>query len=98
MATCPASRSVRRIGAEDEAKAAKRGIWAGTFQEPQDWRWDRRAGGAETGPEAAPAAPATGGCQIKGNISAKGEKIYHLPRSSSFAKTRISEASGERMF
>lgn len=89
------------VAAEGEAKAAKRGIWAGTFQDPQDWRRERRAGGAETRPEAAPAAPATaaaGGCQIKGNISAKGEKIYHLPGSSSYAKTRISEASGERMF
>ncbi len=87
------------VPAEAEAKASKRGIWAGTFQDPQDWRRERRAGGAETKPEAAPAATAAaGGCQIKGNISAKGEKIYHLPGSSSYAKTRISEASGERMF
>ena len=87
------------VAAEGEAKAAKRGIWAGTFQEPQDWRRDRRAGDTEMRPD--PAAPATAspsGCQIKGNISAKGEKIYHMPGSSSYAKTRISEASGERMF
>ena len=87
------------VAAEGEAKAAKRGIWAGTFQEPQDWRRERREGGAETRPEpAVPATTAAGGCQIKGNISAKGEKIYHLPGSSSYAKTRIDEASGERMF
>ena len=74
------------VAAEGEAKAAKRGIWAGTFQDPQDWRRDRRAGGADSRPEAPPTAPATaaaGGCQIKGNISAKGEKIYHLPGTSS---------------
>ncbi len=89
------------VAAEVEAKSAKRGIWAGTFQEPQDWRRDQRTGGAETRPEMAPTPPASStasGCQIKGNISAKGEKIYHLPGSPSYAKTRIKEADGERMF
>lgn len=89
------------VAAEGEAKAAKRGIWSGTFQEPQNWRRDQRAGGVEVRPEVTPAPPATdtvGGCQIKGNISAKGEKIYHLPGTPSYARTRIDEASGERMF
>jgi hypothetical protein len=39
-----------------------------------------------------------GGCKIKGNISAKGEKIYHLPGSSSYERTAINERAGERWF
>jgi endonuclease YncB( thermonuclease family) len=30
------------VGAEDEARAARRGIWQGTFQAPEDWRNERR--------------------------------------------------------
>nr|CCD32219.1 Nuclease (SNase domain protein) [Methylocystis sp. SC2] len=32
------------IAAEQEAKNAKRGIWAGQFQPPWEWRKDRRSG------------------------------------------------------
>lgn len=90
------------VAAEGEAKAAKRGIWAGVFEMPSDWRRAKRESGDEERPAAQPPKAATPveatGCQIKGNISAKGEKIYHLPGSSSYAKTRIDEADGERMF
>lgn len=81
------------VQAETTAKALKRGIWAGTFQEPSDWRKARRAAGEDTAP-----APTTACLQIKGNISAKGDRIYHLPGTSSYAKTRIKESAGERMF
>jgi len=37
-------------------------------------------------------------CPIKGNISAKGEKIYHMPWSPAYAKTRINVSKGERWF
>jgi endonuclease YncB( thermonuclease family) len=37
------------IGAEQEAKNARRGIWAGTVQPPWDWRKERR-GGLKTSP------------------------------------------------
>ncbi len=87
---------------EGEAKAAKRGIWAGVFEMPSDWRRAKREAGDEERPEIrlpkASAPVENADCQIKGNISAKGEKIYHLPGSSSYAKTRINETSGERMF
>ena len=82
------------VAAEDEAKAARRGIWAGSFTAPGDWRKGERAmsmgfaaPGGPDGPIPAPSKPAAtpqaGACQIKGNISAKGEKIYHLPGTSS---------------
>lgn len=39
-----------------------------------------------------------GECQIKGNISSSGEKIYHLPSCPYYDKTVISEEKGERWF
>lgn len=53
-------------------------------------------------PDAAPPPPGRDGhppgCDIKGNINGKGERIYHLPGSPSYADTRISTAKGERWF
>lgn len=37
-------------------------------------------------------------CTIKGNISSKKEKIYHLPGCGSYEKTVIDESAGERWF
>lgn len=37
-------------------------------------------------------------CTIKGNISASGEKIYHLQGCGSYQKTTIDESHGERWF
>lgn len=39
-----------------------------------------------------------GDCQIKGNISSSGEKIYHLPTGSYYDKTSIDTSKGERWF
>lgn len=38
------------------------------------------------------------GCDIKGNINSKGEKIYHIPGGRWYDKTKIDEADGERWF
>jgi micrococcal nuclease len=35
---------------------------------------------------------------IKGNITSKGDHIYHVPGSSSYNGTKISESKGERWF
>lgn len=37
-------------------------------------------------------------CNIKGNISSKGEKIYHVPGQRYYNVTKISPAKGERWF
>jgi hypothetical protein len=37
-------------------------------------------------------------CVIKGNISTKREKIYHLPGCASYNATKIDVSKGERMF
>ncbi|OGY08191.1 MAG: hypothetical protein A2700_00330 [Candidatus Blackburnbacteria bacterium RIFCSPHIGHO2_01_FULL_44_64] len=38
------------------------------------------------------------GCTVKGNINAKGEKIYHTPGQKYYYKTQIDETAGERYF
>lgn len=37
-------------------------------------------------------------CAIKGNISRKGVRVYHLPSSPAYAATTITERRGERWF
>lgn len=37
-------------------------------------------------------------CRIKGNISSKGERIYHTPGGRWYDKTKISPLKGERWF
>lgn len=86
------------VPAEDEARLARRGLWAGRCEPPWEWRRARRHG--ETTDDAPPAAsaPPHPGCTIKGNVSARGERIYHLPGSRTYAATRIDESHGERWF
>ena len=57
---------------------------------PARYRVTRRSGSEPARPE--------GSCQIKGNISAKGVKIYHMPGQEFYGRTRISTRKGERWF
>src|SRR3546814_13746645 len=75
--------------AEERAQAAQRGICATEFDRPEDYRRDQRDGTS---------TPPSPRCRIKGNISASGERIYHLPGSRSYPDVRISSAKGERWF
>lgn len=54
------------------------------------------AAGSGSGETAVPAA-SDGNCRIKGNISDSG-KLYHLPGSPDYERTRIDPARGERWF
>lgn len=74
------------IGLEAEARAARRGIWAGSAERPEAVR------AAKNPPQQAP-----GTCAIKGNISSKG-RIYHRPGDASYDATRIDTSKGERWF
>ena len=87
--------STAYVAQEEAAKAAKRGIWQGAFTPPWDWRRGDRIGPEG---ETVKAEHKAGACDIKGNISRKGDRIYHLPGTRAYEKTAISEASGERMF
>lgn len=81
-----------------KAKATKLGLWVGSFQAPWDWR-AQHSDDVQT-----PSAPlfATGNgnasCKIKGNISASGERIYHVPGQKYYSVTVISQNKGERWF
>jgi endonuclease YncB( thermonuclease family) len=87
------------VDEENEARTARRGIWAGEFTNPEDYRHD-------DGQNAAPPRRSDGaaepkrcdGCYIKGNINAQGERIYHVPGSPSYDETDIDESKGERWF
>lgn len=78
--------------AEVEARGSRRGLWAGRFETPSTWRAEARQA------LPAPAAPPQPGCVIKGNINAKGRRIFHVPGQEDYAATRIETARGERWF
>ena len=78
---------------EATARSARAGIWIGKFVMPADWRRGQRSGVAAT-----PSAAAPGACQIKGNVSGKGERIYHVPGQRDYDATKINEGKGERWF
>lgn len=84
LATAYRDYSDEYVLAETAAKSARLGIWAGDMQTPAAWRHRD-------------ISPATGECQIKGNISDAGQ-IYHLPGGGSYAGTRINPDAGERWF
>lgn len=75
---------------EKQAALTETGLWAMRIEEPAAFR---RAGSA-----ASQGTPAPGDCVIKGNISAKGERIYHVPGQEHYARTRINTGQGERWF
>jgi endonuclease YncB( thermonuclease family) len=86
---------------EDIAREQQKGMWAGAFISPWDWR-HRDSNtiilGALSVPVTAQAqllAPASSAtapspeCTIKGNINRKGERIYHLPGQIDYAKINM---------
>jgi len=82
------------------AKQARRGVWQGEFEEPWEWRAAQRSEPVTPTVTTSPSFTfvGTSGCNIKGNVSNKGERIYHLPGQKFYEKTKISESKGERWF
>lgn len=83
------------------AKAERIGVWQGDFTQPWDWRAQKREATSPEGtaPVSLFDSPASASsCDIKGNISNKGERIYHVPGQKFYGKTKISEGKGERWF
>ncbi|MGY3439173.1 thermonuclease family protein [Marinovum sp. KMM 9879] len=76
-----------------QARALKagRGLWTSVVIQPEAFR----RGGTGTDK---PVVPVQAGCRIKGNISSKGVRIYHVPGQKYYEKTRISPRKGERWF
>ena len=81
-------------GEESAARAARRGVWRGEVVPPWEWRKGKRLGGTRT-----TARQESGGrCNIKGNISKNGTRIYHVPGGRYYDQTRINTSKGERLF
>jgi hypothetical protein len=88
------------VSAEDSAKAYKRGLWAGTFERPDQYRHDgettpvRKSETRRSAPKAVSndwQARASGSCNIKGNRNRKGQWIYHVPGMPYYDQTRAEE-------
>jgi len=74
---------------ELDAAQAHRGLWAGSFEAPWDFRRARW--------QAAVSATPVPDCPIKGNISANG-RVFHTPSSRWYDRTAIDLSKGERWF
>lgn len=77
------------VANEAEARAAKRGVWQASCQPAWLYRHAQWSSEAERAPK---------GCAIKGNISAGGRRVYHMPWGRWYAKTKIEPDKGERWF
>jgi endonuclease YncB( thermonuclease family) len=75
-------------GIERQAAAVDRGLHAVRMKTPAQHRADRRMQPVQQ----------SGDCKIKGNISTKGVRIYHVPGQKYYNSTRINAAKGERWF
>ena len=78
------------VEVEAEARAVRIGIW----QAPTDPAWTYRE---KRWTASGPLPDASANCPIKGNITRQG-RIYHMPWSPWYDKTRIDESKGERWF
>jgi len=86
------------VAAEQSAKAAKLGMWGGSFETPEHFRHPGNATTVTTSRREAPnaaqsdwAASTQGNCNIKGNRNRKGQWIYHLPGMPYYDETRPEE-------
>lgn len=97
LATAYRRYSMDYVPFEDRAKAAKRGLWSGTFTPPSDYRHAQQ-GSEAVAPDrrtsrrriSAPAPAFRGGCVIKGNQGSNGW-IYHLPGMPYYQQTRAEQ-------
>jgi endonuclease YncB( thermonuclease family) len=100
--------SLKYVPNEEQARAAKRGLWAGTFEMPRDYRARTLGGGnasllIPSSPGTCPPPPPDPRppqCAIKGNIGGqRGQpRIYHMPGSRGYDAVVIAPAKGERYF
>jgi endonuclease YncB( thermonuclease family) len=81
------------MGQEEQARSQRLGIWQAPTQTAWDYRAERWQWAAAEAPE---------GCSIKGNVSWRGERIYHMPWSRWYGAIRMDlealERKGKRWF
>lgn len=80
------------------ARRNRLGMWQGAFDAPWDWRRGKRSSTTATSRTTSAQVQRTGKCVIKGNISSKGRRIFHVPGQRDYENTKISEHKGERWF
>ena len=80
--------STRYVVEERAALRDGRGLWTSVVLQPEAFRAAKAPA-----PQVAPK-----GCAIKGNVSADGKRIYHVPGQVFYARTRVNTAKGERWF
>ena len=96
--------SAAYAGEEASAKAARGGLWRGTFILPWEWRTGVRLESSRgttqqnESRDDRTASRNAGTCRIKGNIGRDGARIYHVPGGQYYERTRISSSKGERWF
>ncbi len=93
LATAYRRYSTDYVAQETAAAVADRGLWAMQAQTPEAFRH-----AAPAPLLSGPVVTASASCAIKGNISSKGERIYHVPGQRYYDKTRIEPGKGERWF
>jgi endonuclease YncB( thermonuclease family) len=89
------------VSDETDASKQRKGIWAGAFIAPWDWRHRDRhtvvlgalsvpvsAQGQLSSAASSATAPSPG-CIIKGNVDTKGDRIYHMPGQAAYAKINM---------
>ncbi|WP_339763599.1 thermonuclease family protein [uncultured Sulfitobacter sp.] len=84
------------IAVEKAAIRAGRGIHAYTMVRPSEFRAQKRD--TQTAAAKTPAQVGQNGCTIKGNISAKGVRIFHVAGQRDYQRTSIRTDKGERWF
>lgn len=78
-------------GVEANAKTSQIGLW----RHPTTTAWDFRK---QDRPTADPTVPLDPNCAIKGNTNAAGSRLYHVPGSRWYKRTKINPARGQRWF
>lgn len=87
---------------EAEARRRKAGAWKGDFQPPWEWRRqqtaDERHGIVPAEQSSSSSDRADSTCTIKGNVNARGERIYHLPNGPYYDQVVIKPEQGDTWF
>ncbi len=73
---------------ENRARQSKKGLWQAKFVYPWNWRKGKRLKNSQVKDI----------CNIKGNITSKGDKIYHTTEGLYYLSTKINEQKGEKWF
>jgi hypothetical protein len=102
--------SLAYIRAQQAARDNRLGLWQGAFIAPWDWRHRNSQTEilgalkvpldaqklllAPTGTEDAPSPE----CNIKGNVSSKGKRIYHVSGQYFYSRIKMDKRDGRRWF